>query len=170
MKRICCLLYVVFICNLEAGSIVAFLKSIENNHTLHMSYKGKAFICKSYGIETVGELALRIDTNSSCRRYIDDFRLSNPKEEFFGALSLHVEQQYSVEGVDNACLLHLSSGHSYSEALLENGYARISPNQISNLSLLKHRFEKAVKRAKNTRAGMWSDINIRNCFLLAKKE
>lgn len=170
MNRIAFLLFGVFAVQINAQSIVAFLKSIENNHTLHMSYQGKAFVCRPYGVDTISDLAFRTDTNSSCRGYIDDFRRVDPKERFFAAFSLHVEQQYSVEGIEDTCLLHLSSGHSYSEALLEKGYARISAFQSVEDALLNYRFKKAVKRAKNTKAGMWSDVNIRNCFLTGEKD
>lgn len=162
MKRGYGLLFVVFLVNVNAQSLVSLLKSIENNHTLHMSYRQQAFVCTPYGIETVSELLLRTDLNSSCFQYIRDFRESNPQEKFFAATTLHIEQQYSVEAVETLCLLHLSSGHSYSEALLEKGYALISP-QLKDTELL-YRFEKAQLRAKIKKEGIWSDEKIRGCF------
>jgi len=166
MKKLCCLLCLLFTWNLEAESIIALLKSVENNNVLHMHYKKTPFICTPYGVETVDELMLRMDSNSSCIRYLQDFRRAHPKEKFFAVSSLHVQQQYSVEGMNGECLLYLSSEHTYSEALLEKGYARRPVGQSYEDVILKHRFKDAVKRAQNTKAGIWSDINIRNCFLM----
>ncbi|MBE0497788.1 MAG: hypothetical protein IBX43_00935 [Campylobacterales bacterium] len=163
MKRRYGLLFVVFIVNADAQNLlVSLLKSIENNHTLHMHYRQQAFVCTPYGIETVSELLLRTDLNSSCQQHIRDFRASNPQEKFFAAKTLHIEQQYSVEAIETLCFLHLSSGHSYSEALLEKGYARISP-QLQDTEFM-YRFEKAELRAKIKKEGIWSDEKIRGCF------
>jgi len=166
MKKLYSLLFIVFAGNLEAENVVALLHSVEDNHTLHMGYRQQRFICKPYGVETVSELILRFDVNSSCRDHLKNFRRSNPKEEFYAAASLHVQQQYSVEGIESLCLLHLSSGHTYSEALLEKGYARMPRGKIYKDVILKYRFKNAVQRAKNTKAGIWSDLNVRNCFLI----
>jgi len=168
MKKICGLLFIVFMMNLKAESVLALLKGIENNHTLHMTYKMHAFICKPYGVETVSELLQRTDVNSSCMGYLLDFRMSDPKEKSFAHSLLHIQQQYSVEGISDLCLLHLSSGNSYSEALLEKGYARIPPAQLFEDEILRYRFKQAVKRAKVTKAGLWSDVNAKNCFLSTK--
>ncbi len=135
-----------------------------------MKYKQKAFVCKPYGIESVSELVQRTDVNSSCMQYLKEFRRADPKEKFFAALSLHVEQQYSVEGMEDSCLLHLSSGYSYSEALLENGYARIEPGQRYEDPLLRYRFKQAVESAKKNKSGIWSDVNVRHCFLMQEEE
>lgn len=170
MKILCALLCVVLIWNLEAGTVVALLKSVENNHSLHMKQKQKAFLCKPYGVDTVSQLVLRADVNGSCMEYLKNFRRSDPKEKFFAVSLLYIEQQYSVEGIEDACLLHLTSGYSYSEALLEKGYARVPPGKIYKDSILNNRFMKAEKRAKSTDVGIWADVNLRNCFLLPKEE
>lgn len=162
LKRRYGLLFIVFLVNVNAQSLVSLLKSIENNHTLHMSYNQQAFVCTPYGIETVSELLLRTDLNSSCHQHIRDFRTSNPEEKYFAGSTLYIEQQYSVEAVEVLCLLHLSSGHSYSEALLEKGYARISP-KLKDTEYV-YRFEKAQLRAKIKKEGIWSDEKIRGCF------
>lgn len=160
----------VFSVDLKAEQILALLKGIENNHTLHMSYKQQAFVCKPFGIETVSELVERVDVNSSCMGYLREFRRAHPKEKVFAFLTLRPQQQYSVEGKEHACLLSLSSGHSYSEALLEQGYARLPEAFVYKDFLLRHRFNRALQRAKNTKAGIWSDTNIRNCFLVSKEK
>ena len=170
MKKIGALLFTLLITALEAKEIISLLKGIENNHTLHMQYKQQAFVCKPFGIETVSELAERTDINSSCAKHLSSFRQAYPKEKFFAAYSLHVQQQYSVEGIDNLCLLYLSSEHSYSEALLEQGYARIPPGINYKDPVLHYRFKRAVQRAKNAKAGIWSDTNVRNCFLTADQK
>lgn len=160
----------ILISNLESKEILALLNGIENNHTLHMKHKQIPFVCKPYGIQTVSELINSTDMNSSCKKHIQEFRLANPKEKYFAKSLLHVYQQYNVEGIKGLCMLNISSGYSYSELLLEHGYARITPNQLYKDVLIKHRFDKAVKRAKKKSAGIWSDINVRNCFLNFKKK
>lgn len=129
-----------------------------------MSYHQQTFVCTPYGIETVSQLLLRTDLNSSCLQHIGDFRASNPHEKFFAATALHIEQQYSVEAIETLCLLHLSSGDSYSEALLEKGYARISPLLRLKEFELFERFERAQLRAIKKKEGIWSDARIRDCF------
>lgn len=148
----------------DAQVLVALLKAVENNHTLHMHYQQQPFVCTPYGVETVSQLLLKTDLNSSCMQSIKDFRESNPEEKFFAITSLYIEQQYSVEGLDNLCLLHLSSSHSYSETLLEKGYARISPLLRFKEFELFERFERAQLRAIKKKKGIWSEGAIQNCF------
>ena len=164
------LLFIVFVLNLSSKEIVALLKGIESNHKIHMQYKNKSFMCKPYGIESVSELVYRTDVNSSCKKHLLNFRRADPKEKHFAQMTLHVQQQYSVEGIESLCLLHLSSSHSFSEALLEEGYARIPLSIKYKNILLEDRFQRALKRAKSTKAGMWSDVNVVNCFLVVPKE
>jgi Staphylococcal nuclease homologue len=163
------LLFIVFVLNALSAEIVALVKGIETNHKIHMVYKNQPFICKPYGIESISELILRTDVKSTCMKHLTNFRRSNPKEKYFTQMTLHVQQQYTVEGIGSLCLLHLSSGHSLSEALIEEGYARIPFALKYENFLLEDRFERALQRAKNTKAGMWSDINVRNCFLVTPK-
>lgn len=163
------LLFIVFISNAFCIEILALLKGVENNHKIHMVYKNKPFICKSYGIESISELVLRTDLNSTCMKHLTNFRRANPKEKYFAQMVLNVQQQYTVEGIGPLCLLHLSSGHSLSEALIEEGYGRIPLALKYENFLLEDRFKRALQRAKNTKAGMWSDINVRNCFLVTPK-
>ena len=159
------LLFIVFVLNVNAQSIVALLKGIENNHELHMVYNQKAFVCKPYGVESVSELILRIDANSTCITHLDAFRRNHPYEKFFAQMSLYVQQQYSVEGKGDRCLLYLSNEGTYSEALLEKGYARIPLGLQYDDIIMKYRFKKALQRAKSKKLGIWSDVNVRNCFL-----
>ena len=170
MRMLSYLLFVVFTVNLYGNDIVAFLKRVENNHTLHMNARQHSFVCSPYGVETVSELMHKTDVDSSCIGHLYEFRKANPKEKYFAVSSLYIQQQYSVEGFEGKCLLKLSSGHSYSEALLENGYARIPPGMQYKDTVLKHRFKRAEQRAKKKKAGIWSDINVRNCFLIAEKK
>ena len=135
-----------------------------------MKYGQKAFVCEPYGVETVSQLMERTDTNSACMQYLIDFRKTNPKEKYFAQEILFIQQQYSVEGVNNLCLLSLSSNYSYSEALLENGYGRVPLMFKYENPVLGERFKRAVQRAKNTKAGIWSDNNIKECFLIEKKK
>lgn len=168
MKRVYALLFLFFGLSVSAQEIVALLKQVQNNHTLHMKYQQTSFVCKPYGVQNVSEIVLKTDINSSCRKYIEAFREENPKEKFFAISSLYVEQQYSVEGIEGECLLSLSSGHSYSEALLENGYARLKPGVQYKESELKERFERAAFRAQNRKVGIWSDSDLRSCLLPAE--
>jgi hypothetical protein len=163
------LIFIVLVWSLDAKSIVALLKSVEDNDNLHMVYQQKDFVCKPYGIQSINALISSIDVNSSCMTYLMDFRKSNPKEKFFAQVSLEVQQLYSVKGVEGKCLLHLSSGHTYSEAILEAGYARIPITLKYDDPLLKYRFKRALQRAKSSKLGIWSDVNVRNCFLVSPK-
>jgi len=162
--------FILISSTLFADDILALLQKVENNSALHMSHKQQTFLCQAYGVETIDALISRTDVNSTCKTFLNEFRQSHPKEKFYAAKKLHIKQQYSVSGVDGKCLLNLSSSHSYSEALLEVGYARIHPNLDFKDELLAYRFEKAVKRAKVKKEGFWSDENIINCFLTPKKK
>lgn len=166
MKVLCCVSLIMLTTMMWAESIPALLKQVQNNHTLHMKYQQQGFICTPYGIETISQLVERVDVNSSCQQYLRAFRLADPKEEVFASSLLYPQQQYGVEGIESKCLLYLSHQFSYSERLLEKGYARVIPTIEYKDPILKHRFNKAIKRAKITKAGLWSDPNLRNCFLL----
>lgn len=158
------LLFVFFIVSLDAKELISLLKSVQNNHTLHMKYLQQPFACKPYGVVTLSELMESRELSSSCKKSLLRFTEENPQEKYFAESLLKIEQQYSVESIQGLCLLHLSSEHSYSEALLEQGYALIWPKGIQGDKVLEQRFDKALLRAKNTKAGIWSDSDTRNCF------
>lgn len=170
MYKIYWLFCMVLVLNSHGKNLVSLLKGIESNHVLHMQYKRQPFICTPYGVETVSELVDSTDVNSSCMQYLKEFRLTDPNEKYFAIQTLWIEQQYSVEGVEGRCLLHLSSGHSYSEALLEKGYARMPIGARYKDPVLRYRFKQAERRAKTNRAGLWSDVNVRNCFLMVDQK
>lgn len=163
------LLLIFFMANLDAKVLVSLLQSVQNNYTLHMKYLQQPFVCKPYGVQTLSELIDRADANSSCQKSLSNFTKENPQEKYFAVSLLKIQQQYSVESRQGWCLLHLSSDHSYSEALLEEGYALIWPAGIQEDEVLTKRFNKAVLRAKNTKAGIWSNTDVRNCFQLLFK-
>lgn len=166
MKKLYCLLLLVFIITLDAQEVVSILKSVQNNHTLHMKYVQQPFICKPFGIETIRQFLQRKDISTSCRQSLVSFIEANPEEQYFALHILKIEQQYSVEKFQGSCLLHLSSGYSYSEALLEHGYARIPSNFQYNNAELEYRFNRALEGAKRSKSGVWSNANVSNCFLL----
>lgn len=170
MHKIYGLLFIVLTINAYGKTLVSLLKGIENNHTLHMQYKQQPFACTPYGIETVSELVYLTDVNTSCMQYLYEFRVIDPNEQYFAVQNLRIEQQYRVEGIEGKCLLHLSSGHSYSEALLEKGYARIPLGTRYKDPIIRYRFKQAERRAKVKKAGLWSNVNIRNCFLMVTPE
>ena len=169
IKKIISLLFLIYVTYLDANGLISLLKNIENNHALHMHYAQKHFICEPYGVETVSQLVQRTDVNSTCMQHLYNFRKENPKEKFFAQEILHIQQQYNVEGIEGKCLLSLSSNKSYSESLIENGYGRIPLLLKYENPLLSYRFKRALKRAKLSKSGIWSDVNIRNCFLTEKK-
>jgi hypothetical protein len=168
MKYIFLIIFFIFTTDIYAKDVVALLKSIENNHTFHMSYKNDLFVCKPYGVETVSELALRVDANSTCKKHLNNFIKSFPNERYFAESNLYVQQQYSVEGISGRCLLKFTSGYSYSEALLQNGYARIPLSFQYKDKMLAYRFENSLKKARDDKVGLWSDTDVRNCFLTGK--
>ncbi len=164
------LLFLMIVTFADANTLLALLKKIENNHTLHMVYKQKPFVCTPYGVETISQLVLRTDVNTTCMQYLGDFRRAYPDESSFAQIILHVQQLYSVEGKKDRCLLKLRSDHSYSESLIENGYGRIPLAFDFEDSTLEYRFKRAQERAKKTESGIWADMNIRNCFLSEDKK
>ncbi len=170
IKKIFTLIFVICVTLSDAKNLSSLLKGIENNHTLHMIYGQKPFVCEPYGIETVSQLVQRTDVNSTCMKHLIEFRTANPKEKFYAHEILYVQQQYGVEGVAGKCLLSLSRNHSYSESLLENGYARV-PLAFTYESLELHeRFMRALRRAQQRKAGIWSEPTMIECFLIEKKK
>lgn len=170
IKKIISLLFLILVTYSDANELISLLKNIENNHTLHMSYAQKHFICEPYGVETVSQLVQRRDVNSTCRQHLSSFRKTHPMEKFFAQETLDIQQQYSVKGIAGKCLLALSFSKSYSESLIENGYGRIPLLLKYENPLLDYRFKRALKRAKHIKAGIWGDVDIRNCFLTQKKK
>ena len=148
---------------------LALLIKVTNNTTLHMKYQQTPFLCQPYGVETLDALANRQDVNGSCKQVLQRFRENQPKEKFYAQMLFHVQQQYTVRAVDDRCLLLLSFAHSYSEKLLEKGYARILPTLVYKDELLQYRFLQAVKRAKREKNGIWQDEDFEMCFLLPPK-
>jgi len=167
MKKIVTIVFLALL--VLANEKPALLKSVENNSVLHMSYKQVHFTCVAYGVETLDMLVQRSDTNTSCQQKVADFRENNPKEKNYAVNLFHVQQQYGVRSVENRCLLLLSFAHSYSEELIEMGYARIDPLIKYESEEILYRFSKALKRAKREKNGIWKNEDMVNCFLVPKK-
>ncbi|NOQ29755.1 MAG: hypothetical protein GQ570_01400 [Helicobacteraceae bacterium] len=113
------------------------------------------FFCKPYGIFTIDDLIDSKDLTKECRASVDDFYKKKPKLKFFSILNLHRKQNYHIVKKDKLCIFYSNSTKSYSEEMLENGIAVITP--FFQDKEWKYRFFRAEQGARINKQGLWSN-------------
>ena len=79
---------------------------------------------------------------------------------------LHKEQKYFLKGLKEDCFIMLNGGVSFSEHLLEKGFAKLQKKldeKFLNSTLYK-KLTRSQRRAEYHKRGIWEDPTLANCF------
>lgn len=144
----------------------ALLHTIDNNHFFHFSYKEIAFNCKAATVVTLGMQLENNTTSTQCRQSIQTFFKKYPKIPLAYQYVLHEDMTYTIKPYGKECFVMLNGATSWSEYLLEEGFAVLS--NVIELNFLNsagyERLKLAQDRAKYHKRGLWSDIMVKNCI------
>jgi nuclease-like protein len=135
--------------------LLGILKSVNSNTQQLFLISNNTFICESYGVLSLENLAEDSQLDSACRKKVKSFYKKNPKEKYFSALKLHTMQTYHLEFKKQECLLFASGEITLSELLLREGLAILQPlfkdkEYIALYSL-------AQENAKIEQKGLWRE-------------
>lgn len=144
----------------------ALLLEVDNNYFFHFSYNDVNFNCEAAAITTLTQFALEHNDSKTCVKAINNFFTREPKAPKMHHYVLHEDITYSITPLDKKCFVMLNGGTSWSEYLIEKGYAVLESNldPMFMLSAHYHQLERAQKRAQYHKRGLWSDIMIKNCL------
>lgn len=150
------------------ADITALLLQVDNNAQAHFSYEDSAFSCKHAAIITLTQLYHSKNSDTSCQRAIEGFIKKHPYISYEAKAIFHTMQKYHLIAFKKACFVMLNGGVSFSEHLLEKGYAmlddRIAKSQFSKTALYAKLLE-AQNRAQYHQKGIWSNQVVVNCFV-----
>jgi endonuclease YncB( thermonuclease family) len=144
----------------------ALLLEVDNDYMFHFSYHDTAFYCRPAAIDTIDQLSLYPDKSKVCLEQAQSFIKKHPYANKQYAYKLHEEQKYEVVGLKDECFVMLNAGVSFSEHLLEQGFAKLRTNLSSEfLQTTEYKnLLRSQQRAEYHRRGIWSDDILPKCF------
>ena len=132
----------------------------------HFSHNNIAFYCRPAAIHTVEQILFFPKLPKVCKERVDKFLRKHPYANKQYAYKLHREQKYFLTGFKEDCFIMLNAGVSFSEHLLEEGFAKLQNNLDDTFlsSTMYKRLKKAQDRAEYHQRGIWEDDILPNCF------
>lgn len=160
------ILSIVCLCSLSAKDFTAILLKTDGDMRFHFTVNNQAFYCEPAGVTTLAKLYNKKGLSPFCKTSLVRFIQKYPYANKQYAYVLHLEQKYYIHPYEKSCFIMLNSGISFSEHLLENGFARLekSFNASFSGSALHQKLQMAEKRARYHKRGVWSDETVSNCF------
>lgn len=149
-----------------SANFSALLLHVDNDYIFHFSHNDIAFYCRPAAIDTIDQLSFYADKPQVCRDRAQSFLRKQPYANKQYAYKLHVEQKYYLMGLKDECFVMLNAGLSFSEHLLEKGFAKLRQNldaEFLNSTLYKN-LKKAQERAEYHQRGIWEFPELSQCF------
>ncbi len=144
----------------------ALLLHVNNDYLFHFSYDDTAFFCRPAAITTIDQLSMHSDKPQVCKERAQKFLKKYPYANKQYAYKLHEEQKYYLIGHKDECFVMLNAGVSFSEHLLEQGFAKLQNNldeKFLNSTQYKN-LKMSQGRAEYHKRGIWEDPLLANCF------
>ncbi len=144
----------------------ALLKRIEHNDLFHFSFHDIAFSCEPAMVITLTKLYNVKSLGKVCKEHINSFVKEYPYVPYQAKLIMHEEQKYMIKPLRERCFIMLNSGISFSEHMIEKGFA-ILPKKPEPELIGKPIYENlklAQKRAQYHKRGVWQKPSLLNCF------
>lgn len=144
----------------------ALLLHVNSDYLFHFSYNDIAFFCRPAAITTIDQLLMYPDKPKVCRQKAQLFLRKYPYANQQYAYKLHEEQKYALIGHNDECFVMLNAGVSFSEHLLEQGFAKLQSHldeEFLNSTQYKN-LKKSQDRAEYHNRGIWEDPVLSNCF------
>ena len=150
----------------------ALLLSARSDYLFHFSYNDIAFYCRPAAVTTIDQLLFFPKLPKVCKEQSHKFIRKYPYANKQYAYKLHEEQKYYLLGLKEDCFVMLNAGVSFSEHLLEEGFAKLQTkldDEFLNSTLYK-KLKKAQDRAEYHKKGVWEDAVLSNCFQITFDE
>ena len=148
------------------ADITALLLHAKSDYLFHFSHKDVAFYCRPAAVTTIDQLLFRKDIQPVCKNKAENFIKKYPFSNKQYAYKLHIEQKYLLLGYKKDCFVMLNAGRSFSEHLLEEGFAKLQ-NKLGDSflnSTLYKKLKRSQDRAEYHKRGIWEDPILANCF------
>ncbi len=144
----------------------ALLLSVRNDYLFHFTYENIAFYCRPAAITTIDQLFFYPKLPKVCKEVANKFLKKHPYANKQYAYKLHEEQKYFLKGYKEDCFVMLNAGTSFSEHLLEEGFAKLQNNLDDEFLMSTHykKLKLAQDRAEYHQKGIWEDPILSNCF------
>lgn len=146
--------------------VTALLLHVKSDDLFHFSYENVAFYCRPAAITTIDQLRLNAQAQPVCRDKAKNFIQKYPFSNKQYAYKLHEEQKYLLVGFKKDCFVMLDAGTSFSEHLLEKGFAKLQ-NKLEDSflnSTLYKKLKRSQDRAEYHKRGIWEDPVLAHCF------
>lgn len=149
-----------------AADFTALLINSESDALFHFRYQGRAFSCEPAAIVTLTQLYYSKGLAEGCRKALVAFAQKYPYAAKQHHYLLHEDQTYYIHPYKEKCFIMLNGGISYSEYLVENGFAKMQSTFENGFfgSPLYQKLQKAQKRATYHGRGLWKDPMVSSCF------
>ena len=148
------------------ANITAILLYTKSDYLFHFSHKNIAFYCRPAAITTIDQLLLTPEIKPVCKNLAENFIKKYPYSNKQYAYKLHEEQKYHLLGYRKDCFVMLNAGTSFSEHLLEEGFAKLQ-NKLDDVflnSTMYKKLKRSQDRAEYHKRGVWEDPVLANCF------
>lgn len=148
------------------ASFSALLLHTKSDYLFHFSYKNSAFYCRPAAVTTIEQLLFKPDLPPVCREKAQQFIKKYPYSHKQYAYKLHPEQKYLLIGFKEDCFIMLNAGISFSEHLVEEGFAKLQEklDEAFLTSTLYKKLQRSQNRAVYHKKGIWEDPVLANCF------
>ncbi|KIM10866.1 MAG: hypothetical protein KU37_09085 [Sulfuricurvum sp. PC08-66] len=146
---------------------VVLLKSVGANNVMRFLDKSQPFYCYTAAINTHETFLDSNATSQACKTQMHLQLRRDPIMRYAYAYALHEEIAYTLEAYEgNSCFMWLDGGRTWSEYLLEKGYALLknSHSEAFIKTTLYAKLQRAQERAKYEHRGVWSDETLAECF------
>ncbi len=147
---------------MHAEPLLGMVTKVVNNNVIAMKIHGKPFTCKNFGVLALDEIE---GLENTCKQRLEAFQVQHPYYRYFSQMHLKRYQQYHLTIVDGQqCILYAQGKKSLAELLLEAGLA--VHRQRSKEGITDYKYQRAVRRARNLKKGIYSDAVLRSCIHL----
>jgi hypothetical protein len=158
----------LFITSLYAQTpFTVILEGIVGNNLMRYSIKSAPFFCYSAAVNTHETFINSPNTTQACQTLMQKFIKKNPKMVYAHSYVLHEDITYMIEPHEgNSCFLYLNGGTTYSEYLVEKGFALLKNSHDGDFakSVAYEKLTRAQARAKYHKKGVWGNARLANCF------
>jgi len=137
------------------------LQHAPNNGYFYFSINNNLSVCKPYGVVTLHEIFSDQNSTQRCRKAIESYFKHNPKDYYFAAYHIHLQQMYHLTFKDNECVIYSHGNISYARELLQAGLAKVRKG-FGDI-LLRNRYKKEEEGAKFLKKGMFHSNIPLNC-------
>ena len=160
------LLLLSFCFSVVSANALALLLHTKSDYLFHFSYKDRAFYCRPAAITTIEQLLFKPELQPVCKQKAQQFIKKYPYANKQYAYKLHEEQKYLLIGFKEDCFVMLNAGISFSEHLIEEGFAKLQESLDENFlnSTMYKKLLRSQNRAAYHKRGIWEDPVLPNCF------